>query len=268
MALDRIVRLRSASVNAGVRARVRAYSGAGFTRITSLIRFVNRPADQFRIQDEQVSRIGWSASDAWPWGGWRRPGTAESFLRTRALVYPTEVGEVEFASPEELLDAGGDVYLLNASGFIALHWRVGQWVKVEASASSDALFIDVGDVIGYAIQLIPVGGLLSASFEIEDDTLFLGFGRETEQVSVTENDERVWAEIADGGQSVGLLSVGDVTTAGTEESATIKVRYLPKRAIGVDIIDDLNRYWTVNSSQISDDRRFVTYDVSRSIAVI
>ena len=85
----------------------------------------------------------------------------------------------------------------------------------------------------------------------------------------TDSTFRVLAEIAERGQSA-ILEIDGVEVrldrdAGNLEYATIRVRYVSEFAIGTSVTDDLDRVWTVDSTNTIADRRYLEFQCSRSI---
>ena len=86
-----------------------------------------------------------------------------------------------------------------------------------------------------------------------------------EAVSSDPVSQRAWASILERGAEAGLISVGDDTEFGTEETATFVTRYDPTRGIGGTITDDLGRVWAVRGSRTILDRRFLEYTAARNV---
>lgn len=221
----------------------------------------------------QQLRNGWLAGPTYPVNFsvglhtlLTRPDTYQAFFETvRALYWDVRYQDADgnLLNPEEF---GGILYILDEDDLIIIEYLIRD---VDFALQSDR---QTSYAVG--VHIDPLTASLHesiADIPIAADTdLKIGWGYVVSEISEVSNVERVWAEIVDGGTNVGLLSLGGTAAqvAGTEESATIIVRYAPQRLSGAQVVDDLGRIWSVTSTRILEDRRFIEYQLSRTVQLV
>ena len=80
-------------------------------------------------------------------------------------------------------------------------------------------------------------------------------------------ETKVWTRVQERGQQAGLIQVGAEFLDSSEVTAEFVVRWHRDRQLGVRLVDDLGRAWTVSSTRAILDRRYLVYDVSRSVTI-
>ena len=130
---------------------------------------------------------------------------------------------------------------------------------MEVGQSGDALFPD------------PV--LVGEDFALEPDG-YVQFSFErhfADQTVETTFDKKVWGQLLERGSALGVVTVTteetDALTASQEEALAI-IRYNPSLAIGTRLVDDLGRQWTIEGSRSLEERRYLEYSLTRSVAAV
>ena len=203
---------------------------------------------------------GWGAVDA---NGVTLPApTAPIDLATAVRI---SLSEQFPAFPPFDSDRGGYptiLYGIDADGNAIAEWPIA------LDDNGDPRVVRVifgGQVIGRNV-FVDTATMLATSGVI------VAFGTNYDVTAVpvtTDSTFRVLAEIAERGQSA-ILELDGVEVrlnrdAGNLEYATIRTRYVSEIAIGTSVTDDLDRVWTVDSTNTIGDRRFLEFQCSRSI---
>ena len=147
------------------------------------------------------------------------------------------------------------LYGIDASGNAIAEWPI----------TGVTSLVSFGQIIGRIVAVDPAT-MLADTGEI------VAFGTNYDITAVpvtTDTTFRVLAEIAERGQTATLeldgVEVRLNRDAGNVEYATIRTRYVAEFAIGTSVTDDLDRVWTVDSTNTIGDRRFLEFQCSRSI---
>ena len=197
-----------------------------------------------------------------------RPTSAQDWLnRSRAgtlpgLYYPPHSATGDFPNPAAVLEAGGQVYLLNEQDEIDIVFNIGPADPVVSMPGNE--------VLRYGVQLITTSfQLVGGDFTIDENTrLHLGFGAETERVIPVEYSERIWANFNEQAESVGTFSIGEADTEVQIETAVITARFDRRREHAHRILDEVGHVWTVTDSRPSPDLRFIEYVCQRNIRLV
>ena len=114
------------------------------------------------------------------------------------------------------------------------------------------------------------GVLVGDDFTWGPDTFIqIRFERhEHDQTITAVSDIPVWGRLSERGSQVGIvqLSVDGPVTSESQENAVAIVRYAPNLAIGTSLTDDLGRVWTIAGSRTLQERRFLEYDLTRTVS--
>lgn len=76
----------------------------------------------------------------------------------------------------------------------------------------------------------------------------------------------IWGEFNEKGIQQSIASAGDILDFDSEQTASLVVRYRNDLLGGESVIDDLGREWRVSSSRPIIDRRYIRYELVRTIA--
>ena len=130
----------------------------------------------------------------------------------------------------------------------------------------DAVFLEPVSP-GTAKRFTVSGGVLvGADFNVSHICNF-GFSTDTTEVVPEVEEAKVWTRVQERGQQAGLIQVGAEFLDSSEVTAEFVVRWHRDRQLGVRLVDDLGQAWTVSSTRAILDRRYLVYDVSRSVTI-
>lgn len=105
----------------------------------------------------------------------------------------------------------------------------------------------------------------------ESGYLTFALERHHAQQSITmTTDRRAWGELTERGSSLGVidLTTGGQSVTGSQEEASAVIRYSPDLAIGTSLTDDLERVWTISGSRTLRDRRYLEFDLTRTVQAV
>ena len=149
------------------------------------------------------------------------------------------------------------------------HWlRITTPEAGESYVQFNVAFIAVhNDEVGLTVE---DAQLVGDDFALEQDTYtqFL-FERHTSEQSITTTTNLpVWGELTERGSALGVISITsqeDPVTTGSQEEASAVVRYEERLAIGMLLTDDFGRTWGIRGSRTLGDRRYLEFDLSRTV---
>ena len=165
----------------------------------------------------------------------------------------------------------GGVTPLNALLSIA---DQGHWMRVatpdsgESYVEFDVTFIRTFD--DESQITVENGRLVGDDFALAPETYtqFLFERHSSDQSVTTTTDLPVWGELTERGSVLGVISItseDDPVTTGAQEEAGAVVRYDDRLAIGMLLTDDLARVWGIRGSRTLGDRRYLEFDLSRTV---
>ena len=171
--------------------------------------------------------------------------------------------ETPIPEPDDTLDYGGEVALLDAEGETAAVFNFEDFREIRDSWNQLRAWVFVVSRVD----------LVQPEYALASEGVRFGFsGRYIYKPVTTTTNRRIWAEIRERGASAGIQKTGDDRDAKTEvltgeqtEEAEFLTRYDPGLAIGQRITDDLERVWDVVSTRTILDRRFLQFDGRRTV---
>ena len=131
-----------------------------------------------------------------------------------------------------------------------------------------------------------LSGLRPAEIEVDRDSWelvgedftipesgYLAFALErhqAEQSITTVTARPAWGELSERGSALGVidLTVGGQAVTGSQEEANAVVRYDADLAIGTMLTDDLDRVWTIRGSRTVGNRRYLEFDLVRTVQAV
>ena len=79
--------------------------------------------------------------------------------------------------------------------------------------------------------------------------------------------QKIWGELDELGATQDISTVGNLLTTSLQASATLVIRYRADLLRATSVLDDLGRLWRVEGSRNRSDRRYIEYDLARTIPV-
>ena len=188
--------------------------------------------------------------------------TLDEYAAATKLSYGREGEEPEdelFSLPfteSAFLVPDPKLFMVNSAGMPVVSWDITSAKRVQLPVSS--------------VELTLANGAVTSGATATEAYLAFSFVRYPPRVKREQlKREIVWADLEELGLTAGLLEIG--TEADVEEAlpanqveGKVIMRYRPDLEFAVQVIDDLQRTWTVSASRLLPDRRTVEHTVFRS----